>query len=134
MDLVRLHIRLGYLSSGHLVKVNNENTSAICEIISKLTKTLERRQWRRSGGFIVNFERFCGVSIVHYGQVNVYLEIPCKRIDWFFEWVNCKFSITMFLKLFSSKEEIWENSFSASNNCLALSYLLELKRHGNWRA
>ena len=44
MDLVRLHIRLGYLSGGHLVKVNNENTRAICEIISKLTKTLERRQ------------------------------------------------------------------------------------------
>ena len=39
------------------LKVNNRNTRARCEICSKLTiKTLERRHWRRSGIFIVNFE------------------------------------------------------------------------------
>ena len=41
----------------YLVKVNNRNTRARCEICSKLTiKTPERCQWRRSGVFIVNFE------------------------------------------------------------------------------
>ena len=41
----------------YLLKVNNRNTRARCEICSKLTiKTPERRYWRRSGVFIVNFE------------------------------------------------------------------------------
>ena len=41
----------------YLLKVNNRNTRIRCEICSKLTiKTPERRQWRRSGVFIVNFE------------------------------------------------------------------------------
>ena len=40
-----------------LPKVNNRNTRTRCEIYSKLTiKTPERRQWRRSGVFILNFE------------------------------------------------------------------------------
>ena len=40
-----------------MLKVNNRNTRTRCEICSKLTiKTPERRQWRRSGVFIVNFE------------------------------------------------------------------------------
>ena len=41
----------------YLLKVNNRYTRTKCEICSKLTiKTRERRQWRRSGVFIVNFE------------------------------------------------------------------------------
>ena len=41
----------------YLFKVNNKNTRKRCEINSKLTiKTPERRQWRRLGVFIVNFE------------------------------------------------------------------------------
>ena len=41
----------------YLFKVNNRNTKARCEICSKLTiKTPERRHWRCSGFFIVNFE------------------------------------------------------------------------------
>ena len=41
----------------YLLKVNNRNTRTRCEIYSKLTiKKPERRQWRRSGIFIVNFE------------------------------------------------------------------------------
>ena len=40
-----------------LFKVNNENTRTICEIRSRLTiMTLELRQWRRFGVFIVSFE------------------------------------------------------------------------------
>ena len=40
----------------YMFKVNNSNTRTRCEICSKLTiKTPERRQWRRSGVFNVNF-------------------------------------------------------------------------------
>ena len=54
----------------YLVKVNR-NTRTRCEICSKLTiKTPERRHWRRSGVFIVNFEHIftpCSyVSIVTF--------------------------------------------------------------------
>ena len=41
----------------YLLKVNNKNTRTRCEICSKLKiKTPERRQKRRSGVFIVDFE------------------------------------------------------------------------------
>ena len=41
----------------YLLKVNNKNTTARCEICSKLTiKTTERRHWHCSGVFIVSFE------------------------------------------------------------------------------
>ena len=44
-------------ASKYLLKVNNRNTRKNCEICLKLTiKTAERRHWRRSGAFIVNFE------------------------------------------------------------------------------
>ena len=40
-----------------MFKVNNRNTRIKCEICSKLTiKTPERRQWRRYGVIIINFE------------------------------------------------------------------------------
>ena len=42
----------------YLFKVNNKSTKTICEICLTLTiKTLERRQWRRSGAFIFNSEQ-----------------------------------------------------------------------------
>ena len=41
----------------YLHKVNNRNNRTRCEVCSKLIiKTPERRHWRRSGVFIVNFE------------------------------------------------------------------------------
>ena len=41
----------------YLLKVNKRNTRTRCEICSKLTiKVPERRQLRRSGIFIVNFD------------------------------------------------------------------------------
>ena len=46
-------------------KVNNRNTGIRCEICSKLAiKTLERRQWRHSGVFIVNFEHISYLALV----------------------------------------------------------------------
>ena len=41
----------------YLFKVNYRNTEKRCEVCSKLTiKAPEKRQWRRSGDFIVNFK------------------------------------------------------------------------------
>ena len=49
----------------YLLKVNNRNTRKRCEICSKLTiKIPERRQWRRSGIFIVNFEHILHLALV----------------------------------------------------------------------
>ena len=46
-------------------KLNNKNTRKRCEICSKLTvKTPERRQWCRSGFFIVNFEYISHLGLV----------------------------------------------------------------------
>ena len=49
-----------------MFKVNNRNTSARCEIRSQLTIKAqeERRHWRRSGVFIVNFERISHFALV----------------------------------------------------------------------
>ena len=57
-----------------MFKVNNRNTGTKCEICSKLTiKIPEQRHWRRSGVFVVNFERISlcsSVSIVNFEQVH----------------------------------------------------------------
>ena len=52
-------------SGNHMFKVSNRNTRARCEICLKLTiKTLERRQWCRSGVFIVNFKHISHLVLV----------------------------------------------------------------------
>ena len=44
-------------TDNYMFKVNNRNNKTRCKICSKLTiKTPERRQWRLSGVFIVNFK------------------------------------------------------------------------------
>ena len=49
----------------YLFQVNNANTKAMCEICSKLAiKTPERRHWRRSGAFIVNYEQISHIVLV----------------------------------------------------------------------
>ena len=55
-----------YISVGiYLLKVNDRNTRARCETCSKLTiKTPERRHWRLSGVFIVNFEHISHLVLV----------------------------------------------------------------------
>ena len=54
-----------YPASIYLFKANNRNTRTMCEICSKLTiKTPERRRWRRSGIFIVNFEQIFHIVLV----------------------------------------------------------------------
>ena len=49
----------------YMFKVNNRHTRTRCEICSKLTiKTPERRHWRHSGVFIVNFEHISHFVLV----------------------------------------------------------------------
>ena len=49
----------------YMFNVSNRSTRTRCEICSKLTiKTPERRQWRRSGVFIVNFEHISHLGLV----------------------------------------------------------------------
>ena len=44
-------------AGNYIFNVKNRNTGASCEICLKLSiETPERRHWRRSGVFIVNFE------------------------------------------------------------------------------
>ena len=51
-------------TGNYMFKVNNRNPRTRCEICSKLTiKTPERRQWRRSGVVIVNFERISPLPV-----------------------------------------------------------------------
>ena len=59
----------------YLLKVNNRNTRTRCEMCSKLTiKTPERRQWRRPGVFIVNFEHISHPALVFLLlTLNIYL-------------------------------------------------------------
>ena len=59
-----VHVIL-YPSGIYLLKVNNKNTRARCEICSKLTiKIPERRQWRRPGIFIVTCEHISHLVLV----------------------------------------------------------------------
>ena len=52
-----LRMVCSYPAGIYLLKVNIRNTRTKCEICTKLTiKIPERRQWRRSGIIIVNFE------------------------------------------------------------------------------
>ena len=51
------------LANIYLFKVRNRNTKKSCEICPEVTiKTSERRQWRCSSVFIVNFERTSQLS------------------------------------------------------------------------
>ena len=50
-----------------MFKVNNRNTRTRCEICSELIiKTSERRHWRLSGLFIVNFEHISHLVLVFF--------------------------------------------------------------------
>ena len=57
--------RIPHPADIYLFTVNNRNTRARCEIPLKLTiKTLERRNLRRFGVFIVNFEHISYLVLV----------------------------------------------------------------------
>ena len=59
------------IAGNYMLKVNNRDTRTRFEICSKLTiKIPERRHWRRSGIFMVNFEH-----ISHLGLVFLFLTL-----------------------------------------------------------
>ena len=70
-------------AGNYLFKVNNRNTITRCEIYSKIAiKTRKRRQWRRSGVFVVLFKHivlefttYSRVFIVNFEQVNAGWEV-----------------------------------------------------------
>ena len=58
-------LRHNYPAGNYMFKINNRNTRTRCEMCSKLTiKTPERRHWRHSGVFIVNFKRISHLVLV----------------------------------------------------------------------
>ena len=57
--------RIGDPVGNYMFKVNSRNTRTRSEICSKLTiKTPERRHWRLSSVFIVNFEHISHLVLV----------------------------------------------------------------------
>ena len=71
-------------AGNYIFKVDNRNTRTRCKICSKLTlKTPERRQWRRSGVFIVNFEHISHVvhKIDNNLQVKKIVQYPMAVIS-----------------------------------------------------
>ena len=57
LSLMKLPHHFINISRQLLLKPNNRDTRTKCEICSKLTiKTPERRHWRRSGVYIINFK------------------------------------------------------------------------------
>ena len=62
---ISVNVRIGNPANICLCSVNNGNTKKRCEIRSKLkTKKLERRQWRHSGVFNINFEHISHLFLV----------------------------------------------------------------------
>ena len=60
-----LEYRDCYPASNYMFKVSNRNTRIRCEICSKLIRKIpERRQWRRSGIFFINFEHISHLVLV----------------------------------------------------------------------
>ena len=63
--LVFKPMKLTFPAGIYLLKLNNRNTRTRCEKFSKLTiKIPERRQWHRSGVFIINFEHSSHLVLV----------------------------------------------------------------------
>ena len=65
----------------YLFIVNTRNTMTMCEIYSKLTiKAPERRQWRLSGVFIINFVQIL-LTVLVFPLLTLTNEIPAGEED-----------------------------------------------------
>ena len=84
----------------HLTFICSRATVETLEkVCSKLTKTSERRHWRRSGIFIANYEHIShlisSASIVDFEQVNVSWVLILNRVlCWL---LTCKWSLTKWI-------------------------------------
>ena len=108
-----------YTASIYLFKVNNRNTRKRCKICSKLTiKTPERRHWRRTGVFIVNFENTRMALLTSYWCLYRWLWAyftPCSSVSiGNFEYVNAGWATNFpYLAWFDFKWAILANNKSA---------------------
>ena len=81
------HIYLKFPASIYLLKVNNRSTRTRCEICSKLTiKIPERRQWRCSGIFIVNFEHISHLVLV-FLLLTLNMLLSAGLFNWLKEYI-----------------------------------------------
>ena len=72
-------VEIALPTKNNLFKVNNRNFWKRCEICSKLTvKTPERRQWRCSVGFIVNFDHIWHLLVFSLLTLNTYMSAGTK--------------------------------------------------------
>ena len=99
----------------YLLRVNNRNSRTRCEIGSQLTiKIPKRRQWRRSGIFIVNFERISHLvlllSIVNFEHVIAGRAGYALMTEFPTGWLPT----TDFLNLLASEHQIEKASFNSS--------------------
>ena len=87
---------MSYPAGNYMFKVNNTNAGTRCEICSKLTiKTPERRNWRRSSVFIVNFAHILHLALV-------FLLLTLNKVQEFFANIFLIFYFAFFfLKKFS---------------------------------
>ena len=70
----------------YLVQVNNDNTRTMCEICSNLTiKSPERRYWRRSGVFNINFQQISHIILL----LSLLTRIELQVRSFFFLYICC---------------------------------------------
>ena len=91
----------------YLLKVNSRNTRTRCKMCSKLTIKVEvRRQWRRSGIFIVNFEHISHLVLVLLLLIlNIWLLVRLYlMIFWSFHSKVLHQSLISFLKIMTDRK------------------------------
>ena len=78
-----IYFMRSHIPAVFLLKANNRNTRTRCEICSKLAiNAPERRQWRRCGILIVNFD-----NISHH--VLLFLSLTLKSYaGWYIGWMR----------------------------------------------
>ena len=79
----------------YLFKVNNGHTRTMCQICSELTiKKRERRQWRRSGVFNVNYEQISQIVLV-FPLLTLNKKTPAGTVLLLNHFSGCSFQITL---------------------------------------
>ena len=87
-NITKSNAEIYFPAGNYMSKVNNKNTRTRCGRCSKLTiKTPERRQWHRSGVFVINLEyisRLVLVFLFNFVRVNA----GCVNTDTAFIFVK----------------------------------------------
>ena len=140
-----MHIKFKYdPANNYLFKVNNRNTRKRCEICSQLTKKApHRRQWHRSGVFIVNFEHipyplpvFLLLTVDYYKvsqssvQQSQFVGYFCTSLIEFvlgkFSFLKSSFSVSIPKIGHNDKHFLWESSQIVTHCWICFRKLLQL--------